>query len=447
MKTVIVAPWRPSDSERQKLWDFTLAWWSESFGDLEVFTGPGPDGPFNRSAAINEAAAAAGEWDVALIVDTDVMLHESQVRAAIDLAAETGRLTFAFTEYRKVSPQMTERVLGGYKGSWSSGTRGRPMLTHQSSCLAVTRDLWDRIGGFDDRCEGWGQDDAIFAHCARVLGGGCERVPGTVWHLHHTVSPHTSKADPGHRAADQLAARYFGHQDPDGIRRIIAERSMGGAVLVVITDGRRECIDRSVPAAWENLKGLDIVRTVICDDSGDVDYQAWLRWRFPTVDVVCGTRRGGFAKAVRRGWDQALGSGQPWVFWLEDDFVIPEPVDLAAMADVMTANPHLTQMMLRRQAWFPSEMEAGGFVERHPEAYADCSDGSNDWLEHQLGYWTNPHLVSRRFLAEHTWPDGAGSEARFGRQTIKGELRSGIWGNRSDPPKVIHGGERSGTGY
>jgi hypothetical protein len=68
-------------------------------------------------------------------------------------------------------------------------------------------------------------------------------------------------------------------------------------------------------------------------------------------------------------------------------------------------------------------------------------------MEHQEGFWTNPHLTRRSFLAHHEWPNTAGSEEKFGKAVVRGERRSAVWGRLTDPPLVHHMGERTGTGY
>lgn len=446
MKVAFIAPRRPDGGRRDVLWAFCQQWWADRFPGWPIHTADTP-GVFNRGAAINLAASQAPDADVLVIIDGDVVADETQVQAAVDRAAETGRLTFAYTEYRGVNEAMSDRVLAGFDGNWTPGVRTK-MNRHVSSILAVPRALWDQVGGFDERCEGWGQDDLIFAHCCRVLGGGCERIPGMVWHLHHPPSPHRAKGDPHQRAADALATRYLSRHTPTAVTEVIAERSATRCALVVVTDGRPErYIDETIDAARENLKGLDLGPLVICDDSADLDYHAWLRWRFPDAELHTAAKRGGFAKNVRRAWSAALATGMPWVFWLEDDFTIDQPIDLAAMADTMTADPELVQVLLRRQPWFPGEVAAGGIIDEQPDAYTTCRRGGHVWEEHQLGYWTNPHLVSRSFLAAYTWPDTAGSEARFGRQVMTGNTRSAFWGHRDDPPTVTHKGVRHGSGY
>ena len=223
---------------------------------------------------------------------------------------------------------------------------------------------------------------------------------------------------------------------------------MTSVALVVMTDGRRECIERSIPAALDNLKGHPITRRLICDDSGDLDYLAWLTENFPTFDLVTAWDRTGCAEAVRRAWMHAAACGdEQWVFWLEDDFIVERPVDLAAMAEVLTVEPQLSQMVLLRQAWFGNEVEAGGLIETDPSAYTDRCTAGHDWLEHRLGHWMNPHLVARSFLVDHEWPTGAWSEAAFSRQMRDEGRSSGFWGARGDAPLVTHVGERRGTGY
>lgn len=445
MRVVILVPRRAGIADRDRLWAYCRERWETEHPTWPIFFGESPDGPFNRSAAINDAARQAGDWDVALVVDADVVADPEQVVAAIDRAAETNRLTFAYTKYHALSENFTKQVLGGFRGDWTPGIKTR-MGTHVSSILAVPRPLWDLVGGFDERCEGWGHDDTIFAHVCRVMGGGCERIPGIVWHLFHKPSPEARKGTGGHRASGALARRYWAIQTPEEMWRFLADRKRNGVALMVLTHGRRECIDLSIDSAHENLKGIPIIRTVICDDSGDIEYQAWLRWRFPDCELVHG-KPGGFSGNVRRMWETAIGTGEPWIFWLEDDFTFNETIDLRAMAAVMANHPYLTQMLLLRQPWFPNEVEAGGVIQWKPDAYEEVTDGPHTWTEHRLGFWTNPCLVRRSFLVAHTWPEGQNSEAKFGRTVMVGDARSAFWGGRDDPPLVHHAGERTGFDY
>lgn len=449
-RVVILTPRRPDGGRRDELWRFCKQWWIDRL-PWPVLEGSHLEGPFNRGAAINAAAAEAAQWDLAVIVDSDVVADPDQVAAAVESARTSGRMTLAFDRYSGLDAAMTDRILAGYDGSWSSGSKLK-MTTHVSSIVVVPRALWETVGGFDERFRGWGHDDVAFHAACQVLGGGVDRVPGTVWHLWHPHAPTNDRSakayrsTPDYRASDALWSRYRECSAPEAMRDLVAQRELDATCLVVLTHGRRECIAETLASARSHLTGLPIARTVICDDSGDLDYQAWLRLCLPECDLVTG-KAGGFAVNVRRAWDAALASGLPWVFWLEDDFLFNRQVDLAAMARVLDANPHVLQMALRRQAWSQRELEAGGVIEQHPEAYTDRSDGADDWLEHQLFWTTNPHLVARDVLARYTWPVKKGSEATFGRQTLTGELVSGYWGRRTDEPWVEHFGERTGSGY
>ena len=61
MRTVILVPYRSDGDRRDQLWDFTRNWLQRHHPDYPIYLGPSPDGPFNRSAAINQAARDAGE--------------------------------------------------------------------------------------------------------------------------------------------------------------------------------------------------------------------------------------------------------------------------------------------------------------------------------------------------------------------------------------------------
>lgn len=223
--------------------------------------------------------------------------------------------------------------------------------------------------------------------------------------------------------------------------------------VLVITDGRKECLMRTMRAMYENLHG-PIDKVIIVDDSADADYASWLDAMYEDRAVIVhhDTRRG-FGGAIQSGWDNITDAD--WVFHLEDDFVLNRPVPLMKMIATMAGHPYLVQMALRRQAVNAEEIAAGGVVERWPTEYIERTGTKGSWLEHRLFFTTNPSLY-RYSLTRMGWPKSEGSEAAFTQRLLRegtkgieaADLRFGFWGRRSDTPWVEHiGAERVGSGY
>lgn len=223
-------------------------------------------------------------------------------------------------------------------------------------------------------------------------------------------------------------------------------------VLLVMTDGRAECLERTIDSARLNLRG-PITRAVMHDDSADADFAAWLDDRYPEFEHVHTGHRSGFGGAIRSAWHFLMRTAEAdacrYVFHLEDDFTFRRPVDLSLLSAVLGARPSLAQLALRRQPWNEDERAAGGIVEQHPEAYEEHRHGDLEWLEHRLFFTTNPSLY-RRSLTWRGWPDGAHSEGRFGWELFQDdpEARAGFWGALDSGEWVEHiGTTRAGTGY
>lgn len=218
--------------------------------------------------------------------------------------------------------------------------------------------------------------------------------------------------------------------------------------LLVMTDGRRDCIAQTIPSALYALHG-PITRQIIHDDSGDPEYRAWLHEQFPGFEII-GGKRSGFAGAYARAWQHlAAAVPEPWVFSTEDDFMFNRPVDLIDFINVLNQNPRLAQLALRRQAWGPEEEAVGGVVEKNPGAYVEMVDHAHRrWLEHRLFWTTNPSL-HRTLTCALGWPRKPQSEGLFTHRLLEDpDLRFGYWGARDSSTWVTHiGHQRAGSGY
>lgn len=194
MRTVFLVPRRSDGGHRDRLWAYCRARWERYFPDIEVVEGHHDEGSFNRSAAINRAAADAGDWDLGIVIDSDVMLSVSQVRAAIDRAAGTGRVTWGHRRWRGFAESWTERWVRERKDFGPDLDRDEMDLYVERtnplswSCfIVIPRAVFDDMGGFDERFRGWGFEDLAFQSVVAGLFG-FERVEGDVVHLWHPRS-------------------------------------------------------------------------------------------------------------------------------------------------------------------------------------------------------------------------------------------------------------------
>jgi len=219
--TVLLVPRRPDGGHRDRLWNWCRSHWRRVCPGLPILEGASPDGPFNRSAAIN--VAAAGDWDIAVILDADVFAPGEQVFAAEEIARSSGRMALGFTTYVGLNALVTRELLEGKNLDEVRGAQIR-RHSHESSIVVVTRELFTELGGFDERFVGWGQEDVAFSQAARVLNGEPVRVAGNVYHLHHGKSLERSMRHPEWRANQALGKRYRATKEPEAMRDLLAER-------------------------------------------------------------------------------------------------------------------------------------------------------------------------------------------------------------------------------
>lgn len=227
MKTVILVPIRSGFADRDRLWEFCRSWWGERHPDWPIVEGhhEAEEGLFNRSVALNRAAALAGDWDVAVVIDADVLCDPNRVREAVQMAADTGQMVLPYQLRYDLGEAGTEMVLDGVvpdpdDRDW----RRQVAYTYRnqvSGVLAVSRSLWDACEGFDEKFRGWGCEDNAFAAAAQTFGGPLLRLPGEVWELHHATASEGRRGTPSHNANHARKVRYDAViGNPEAIRRL-----------------------------------------------------------------------------------------------------------------------------------------------------------------------------------------------------------------------------------
>lgn len=218
--------------------------------------------------------------------------------------------------------------------------------------------------------------------------------------------------------------------------------------LLVMADGREDYLAQTLASASENLHGPVTERWYYSEQAGHLCPPDF-------VHIGAGPRRG-FAGAITDAWRILTEqSTADWVFHLEQDFTFNRSVHLDQLVEVMQPRPYLVQMALRRQPWNDAERAAGGIVEQHPEAYADCRAGGHAWLEQRLFFTTNPSLY-RRTLCSTGFHEPPHAEGMFTHRLLRegspeapgDQVRFGYWGARHWRPLVEHIGHvRAGHGY
>lgn len=241
---VVLVPRRADGGRRDEIWAWIQDRWASELPDWPLHVGTHDDGgPFNRAIAVNEAARAAGGWDVAVIADSDSFCGTGQLIEAVNTAVRTGLMTLAFTRFCYLTPAGSEKVMAGFDGSWERYIEWT-LNGGCSSMVAMPRPVWDAIGGMDEGFVGWGEEDIALSVSAQTLAPGRQvhepgqdvwqlrhgfhRLPGDCWHLWHPVSETNDPNLPGYKANVARRERYVdaAHQ-PEKMRALLDELGVG----------------------------------------------------------------------------------------------------------------------------------------------------------------------------------------------------------------------------
>lgn len=160
------------------------------------------DAQFNRSAAYNSGAAAAGDADVLVFTEADIIIDFAQINEAVALAAQSPGLVIPFSEFRAITPEDSHWVR--LESADPAACESRTVKGYRGSIGAVnvlSRKAFDAVGGYDTHFEGAWYDDDAMKIAFEVCCGPTRWVDGPAYHLHHWSGGHGTHLS----TADRLA--------------------------------------------------------------------------------------------------------------------------------------------------------------------------------------------------------------------------------------------------
>ncbi|MGN9908685.1 galactosyltransferase-related protein [Phytohabitans sp. LJ34] len=189
----------------------------EPMVDRYVFASHG--GQYQRAWAHNVGAVATGRAERYLcFLDADVLLPRTLLESACDFMSVTGcRGLLPLSSLLHLDEQSSElairrRLLDDDARTDEDECNGYRLMTHRGGCIFVETDLFYAVGGFDERYQGWGDEDNEFFDRVEAH----TEVAQFTFDLPHLYHPRAVMEDDGRRTNDWLLRHAEGRSSTFG---------------------------------------------------------------------------------------------------------------------------------------------------------------------------------------------------------------------------------------
>lgn len=233
MNLSIIMPFRSDGGLRDKQLAFQKRRWAEIAPGAELIIiteereGTREWENFNKAKLLNEGVRKSTKDNI-LILDVDMVISVQSINESLENINKYGiilpysEIIFSFENYGEkalknpnINPQILTKDAGLLRFKKELDTHGTYFITKEN--------YW-KIGGHEERYEGWGGEDGSFIHAATtLLEGGYLRLPYRSLHLWH-LKPKDVRIIDGEKKS--LYARYKRNlYNKKEMEKIIAERN------------------------------------------------------------------------------------------------------------------------------------------------------------------------------------------------------------------------------
>lgn len=188
MKISVLIPFRSNDPQRNRLWEWLRPQW-EGLPDIELCSTTDTDDPAERFSFARGAnrCRRLAIGDVLLVYGADQLPPTPQEWDRIRRVMAERPWMWVYAETLEIDAWATKLILKGHRADLIGGGR---LLDHCFAVYAVRADVWDDVGGLDERLVGWGPEDAIFRMVLRSrYPDGLDQGEGILKALWHEPAP------------------------------------------------------------------------------------------------------------------------------------------------------------------------------------------------------------------------------------------------------------------
>lgn len=223
MSLAVLIPYRPDTPERVDIQATTAALWRRQ-GVEPIYADDGLIGLFSYARAANRARART-DAEYLLVYNTDALpLSMASLERIEKLLASGVPWTAVFEGQRRFTTIQTDRLIDG-EDPFDVGPAEGDIAMGREALPAVRADVWDDLGGMDERFVGWGPEDFAFHRALRLIyPDGCdEPAEGLFQSLWHPDAPRSA-----FNANSALWHAYLQHTDAAAMRRHLEEARARG---------------------------------------------------------------------------------------------------------------------------------------------------------------------------------------------------------------------------
>jgi hypothetical protein len=204
----LLVPFRDNGEFRTKAWAWLEQYWTAHLPSAEIVVGRYTGTPFNKAAAVNDAASRA-RGRVFVVCDADAYMDSQVVQNCannIDAAVKTNQKLWyiPYNKLYRLAQATTQELLFNNPAapfaiptpppeSWleSSGmathdVKSRDYGHHYGAMMQIMpAEAFFQVGGMDPRFAGWGSEDVSFMKALDTLYGQHEITQNEILHLWH----------------------------------------------------------------------------------------------------------------------------------------------------------------------------------------------------------------------------------------------------------------------